>query len=262
MLASKVTPYITPDGAFVFTLTNNGYKYLTYNLYCHIRDLKLPWKLCIICADSESFYFFKMMGVSTVRLQKPQTSTGTEITLFGTKNFQNLNLLKLDLLHMFASDPAIRYGVYMDGDIVVYSDFLPDIVGRLSTPEAPKIYLQCDEQTRVDCSGKPGCENGCTGFIAWSHGVDTRIFKVNDDTKPIWRARPEDQMFVNRMMNDLGIPVMTLPRLLYPNGAFASMYGPGSLRKVGSHILHYNYLVGPAKVTKMKNNADWLVQQY
>jgi hypothetical protein len=259
MLASPITPYVSLDGVLVFTLTSNGYKYLTYNLSKHLTNIKAPWRLCIICADSESFLFFRSMGISCVRLQKPMASTGTEVSPFGTKHFQSLNLLKLELLHTFSSDPAIRQGVYMDGDIVVYSDFLPDIVSRLSSPSAPKIYLQCDEQTRVDCSGNPGCQNGCTGFIAWSHGIDTRIFKVNGETQSLWKARPEDQEFVNRMMRDLGIPVMTLPRNLYPNGAFASLYSDGSLRKFGTFLLHYNYLVGAAKQRKIKNNGDWVI---
>lgn len=259
MLAGNIHSFITPEGAFVFTLTNNGYKLLTYNLVCHIQNLKVPWKLCIICADYGSFYFFRNMGVPCIRLQKPLDNFGTDVSPFGTKHFQILNLKKLELLHLFSSDPVIRHGIYIDGDIAVYSDFLPDISTRLSAPTASKIYLQCDEQTRVDCSGNPGCINGCTGFIAWSHGVDSRIFKVNEDTRDLWKSRPEDQMFVNAMMQRLNIPVITLPRNLYPNGSFVGLYFNGSARKVGTHILHYNYLVGTSKQKKMKNNGDWII---
>jgi hypothetical protein len=60
-------------------------------------------------------------------------------------------------------------------------------------------------------------------------------------------------------MKTLGIPVATLPRDLYPNGAFASLFGEGSLRKRGTLLLHYNYIVGAAKQRKIKNNGDWLL---
>ena len=257
MLADPITPFLSPEGAFVFTLTNNGYKYLTYNLFTHLREIKVPWKLAVICADNGSFRFFRSMGVPCLRFQTPLPEFGPDVSPFGTKHFQTLNLKKLELLGNFSTNPAIRHGVYLDGDIAVYSDFLPDIVSRLSAPPAPNLYLQCDEQTRVDCTGTPGCPNGCTGFIAWSYGVDPRIFTVD---MAIWKEKPEDQVYVNTMMKKLGIPVTTLPRNLYPNGSFASLFNVGSLRKRDAHILHYNYLVGAAKRKKMMNNGDWLLQ--
>ena len=251
----SVDSFLTPDGAFVFTLTSNGYKFMTLNLLTHLRRIKVPWKLCIVCADSGSYSFFRKEGIPCIRCDTPLPDFGTEASPFGTKQFQTLNLKKLELLHSFSATPAIRYGVYMDGDIAVYSDFLPDIISRFQAPGS-SIYLQCDERTRVDCSGNPGCLNGCTGFLAWRHGVDTSIFKVD---RELWKSRPEDQMFVNTMMGRLGIPVVTLPRSLYPNGAFASLYGNGSARKSETHLLHYNYLVGASKQKKMKNNGDWLI---
>jgi hypothetical protein len=184
---------------------------------------------------------------------------GTEISPFGTKHFQILNLKKLELLAYLSSNSAVRFGIYMDGDIAVYSNFLPDILHRLSSPAAPKLYLPCDEQTRGDCAGTPSCPNACSGFLAWSHGLDTRVFTVNNDTNDLWKSRPEDQVFINAMLQRLSIPAMTLPRNLYPNGSFASLYNNGSLRKRDSFLLHYNYLVGGAKKTKMRNNGDWLI---
>jgi len=112
----------------------------------------------------------------------------------------------------------------------------------------------------VDCSGNPGCSNGCTGFIAWSHGVDPRIFTLKgEEALKVWKAKPEDQAFVNTMMHSIGMPVRTLPRNLYPNGSFASLFYDGSLRKRDAFLLHYNYMVGVAKQRKIKNNGDWIL---
>jgi len=250
MLTGSLSPFLTPEGAIVFTLTNNGYKYLTYNLVLHL--VGFPWKLCVICSDSGSFRFFQALQVPCIRLQTYLPEFGPEPSLFGTRTFQLLNLKKLELLKHFSSDPAIKYGVYMDGDIVVYSNFLPDILDRLSVTN---LYLQCDEQTRVDCSGNP-CHNACSGFIAWSHGVDTRIFTYDAAT---WKSHPEDQIFINKKIREHSVPFKTLPRNLYPNGSFASLFNNGSLRKRDAFLLHYNYLVGGAKKTKIRNNGDWLV---
>ena len=259
MLQDSITPFLTSEGALVFTLTSNGYKFLTYNLVKHLQDIKAPWKLCVICADIGSFHFFRGFGIPCIRMKNTLQDFGTEVSPFGTKHFQTLNLKKLELLSHFSSDPAVRFGIYMDGDIVVYSNFLPDILDRLSHPAAPKLYLQCDEQTRVDCVGNPSCPNACSGFLAWSHGVDSRIFTVNDETRDLWKSKPEDQVFINAMLQRLNIPAMTLPRNLYPNGSFVSLYNNGSLRKRDSFLLHYNYLVGAAKKTKIRNNGDWVI---
>jgi hypothetical protein len=259
MLNGSVGPYLT-DGTLVFTLSSNGYKFLTLNLVMHLRALKIPWKLCVVCADAPSFIFFRNQGVPCLRTSSALPDFGPDVSPIGTRNFQTLNLKKLELLTAFSSDPNIRHGIYMDGDIVPYSNFLPDILQRLQAPGAPPIYLQCDEQTRVDCTGNPGCPNGCTGFIAWSHGVDTRIFTVKgEEALKAWRTHPEDQAFVNTMMRSIGMPVMTLPRNLYPNGSFASLFGDGSLKKRDAFLLHYNYMVGAAKQRRIKNNGDWLL---
>ena len=262
MFLGNPASFVTPEGALVFTLTNNGYKRMTFNLATHLLNAKVPWKLCVICADNASFRYLRGMDVPCIRLREPLPDFGPDLSPFGSKHFQTLNLKKLELLSRFSSDPAILHGIYLDGDIAVYSDFLPDILHRLKSPGAPKLMLQCDEQTRVDCSGNiPGdnsCPNGCTGFIAWSHGLDTRIFSVNAE-KGVWKSHPEDQIFVNTMARHLNIPIATVPRHLYPNGAFASLYGKESPLKKVAFLLHYNYLVGSSKERKMMVNYDWII---
>lgn len=262
MFTGNIASFLTPEGALVFTLTNNGYKRMTYNLATHLLKIKVPWKLCIVCTDSQSFRYLRGMNIPCIRLREPLPDFGADPSPFGSKYFQTLNLKKLELLAKFSSDPSILHGVYLDGDIAVYSDFLPDTLYRLKAPGAPKLMLQCDEQTRVDCSGNLGgahsCINGCTGFVAWSHGVDTRVFSVNAE-KGVWKSHPEDQLFVNTMMQRLNIPVATVPRHLYPNGAFATLYGKESPLKKVAHLLHYNYLIGASKEKKMMLNGDWII---
>jgi len=257
MSLSSIQPYIK-DGTFVFTLTSNGYKYFTLNLLEHLKKVGVPWKLCIVCADKAAYQFFRGQTIPAIQAVTLLPDTGPNISLFGTTNFQRLNRLKLDLLATFTSYPEIQHGIYMDGDIAVYKDFVPDIIERLGA--GGSIYLQCDEGTREPCCGPP-CTNACTGFIAWSHGVSPSLFQVNTHLA-LWREKPEDQVFVNARMRDEGLAFQTLPRDLYPNGAFARLYSPDSPLKSVAKILHYNYIVGMDKQRRMKVNGDWLSQLF
>ena len=131
----------------------------------------------------------------------------------------------------------------MDGDIVVKSDFLPDIRERL---EGTPLLFQCDESEKGDC--KIPCKNCCTGLIAWKHGHDADVFTLND--KALWLSAPEDQRWVNTKLQ--GVSYGTLPRNLYPNGVFAD-------DKPEFLLLHYNHLVGAAKIIKMKRGGNWII---
>ena len=252
MSLSSIQPFLK-DGTFVFTLTNNGYKYFTLNLVEHLKKAKVPWKLCIVCADKASYQFFRNQTIPVIQAVTLLPDTGPNISPFGTTNFQRLNRLKLDLLAAFSSFPEICRGIYMDGDIAVYNDFVPDIIERLAEGS---IYLQCDEGSREPCSGS--CTNACTGFIAWSHGVPPSLFQVTPHMA-LWRTQPQDQVFVNARLRDEGVAFQTLPRDLYPNGQFVRLYLPGSPLKDVAKILHYNYIVGMDKQRRMKQNGDWLL---
>jgi len=253
MSLSAIKSYIK-DGVFVFTLTNNGYKSFTMNLVETMKRAKIPWKLCIVCADRESHRFFQIQGISAILSTSFVEGTGPNIALFGSRNFQRLNRLKLDLLASFSANPEIQRGVYMDGDIAVYNDFLPDILERLDA--GPALHIQCDQGNRDACSSEP-CGNACTGFLAWSHGLSPSLFRVSEHPD-LWKSHPEDQVFVNARLKAEGTVFKSLPRDLYPNGHFLRLYSPDSELKKLTKILHYNYAVGMDKQRRMKQNGDWL----
>jgi len=233
------------EGCLVWTLTTAGYKFLTLNLYRHLQAVKVPWKLAIICADHPSYRFFQMEGIPCILYSKAQRESLGKLLQFGSKPFQEINLVKLDILNTFASRSTIGTCVYIDGDIVVKGDFLPDIRARLDTTP---LLFQCDEQKTTCCTP---CRNCCTGFIAWRSGHDGGIFKVTD--KAVWVAAPEDQRWVNTTLQATSIPYNTLPRDLYPNGVFVDAQPANFL------VLHYNWMVGNAKILKMKKHGHWII---
>jgi hypothetical protein len=152
------------------------------------------------------------------------------------------------------SQPEIRMGIYLDGDIAVYRDFVPDISRQFAETKSHYLF-QCDEKGREACN-EP-CPNFCTGLIAWRHGAPVSPFQIQTEAdKAAWALKPEDQVYVNMKMKELQNPSFaTLSRLQYPNGMFASFSGI----KDTAFLLHYNWLVGDSKVGKMKANGDWVI---
>lgn len=258
VLQGSITPFIQPDGSFVFTLTSNGYKFYTLNLLKHLQRIGVPWKLCIVCADNPSYLYFYQEGIPCRKMKDLIPDVSPRISPFGTRNFQTLNRKKLDLLAEFTAKEEIRTGLYLDGDIAVYKDPMPPVQAAFATaPPTTNLLLQCDEKTRVDCSGSP-CPNGCTGVIAWRHGVPPALFQVAGKGE-VWRSQPEDQVFVNKMAANLGVPFQTLSRPLFPNGQFVSLFRAGAPSRAAAVLLHYNWMVGDSKKKAMRENEDWII---
>lgn len=278
---AAIAAHLTPAGTLVCTLTSNGYKFYTLNLVRQLQEVLgpgRPWRLAVFSVDAAAATFLQREGIPCIRLQGAPAgldAASVNPAAFGSRQFQLMNRRKLDMLAALAALEAVKQVIYMDGDIAVYRDFVPDMEARLAA--APDtVLMQCDEKHRVDCSGNP-CPWRCTGFIAWncggSSGAAMRdVLRLGGaEAEEVWRSCPEDQPFVNRRLAtamERGAPlsVMSLPRDLYPNGMFASVYGRKRLGDAAAGaavatpmLLHYNYIVGDAKKGKMRANGDWLL---
>ncbi len=253
------TSYIR-DGFLAWTLTSNGYKYLTWNFILHWRRAVPGHPILVVCADKPSYQFLHREGIQCVLIESVLQDFGATIVPFGSKQFSILNRLKLQLLSRFAQDEAVRQCLYIDGDIIVYKDIVQEIRQRL-TEKA--IWMQCDEQQPDACSGDGSsdiactCPNYCSGLIAWNHGADCGIFPITDET--VWSAKPEDQVWVNYQIAQKGVIVGSLPRTLYPNGARVRLTHQSVETKAEAICLHYNYRVGKVKQVDMKRFGDWLL---
>ena len=123
------------NGRLCWTLTSNGYKFLTWNFAIHWQEvMKVP--LLIICSDRDAHAFFQREGVRSVLAERvlqnySGTNFGPQIVPFGSRQFSQLNRLKLRLLAEFSQRPEIQECIYLDGDIIVYKNFLEDIQLRL-----------------------------------------------------------------------------------------------------------------------------------
>jgi len=210
-----------------------------------------------VCADKISYNFLTREGIGCVLLAESMTMDyGTQIVPFGSRQFSVLNRVKLRVLKLFAEDPAIQQCLYLDGDIIVYKNIVEDIKTQLL---GASLVMQCDEKQQ-DCTSRVNnvaCSNLCTGLIAWNHGVDTRIFLVDDEQE--WGKSPEDQVWVNKMLSKLRIPVTPLSRTLYPNGARLTLTKTSNELSEAAICLHYNYRVGDSKKADMRRFGDWVL---
>lgn len=246
----NLQPYVK-DGWLFWTLSSNGYKFLTLNLLTMWRQTGMP-PLLVVCADKPSLSFFRREGFNAVPAPKILPDFGPQVVPFGARHFMSLNRLKLDILAAIAADPAVQHSVYLDGDITVYQNFAADMAARLQ--EAP-LWFQCDEREK-ECLGS--CPNVCTGLIAFNHGVNPAIFTVDDAV--LWvNGSSQDQPYVNARLAALQIPYRTLPRELYPNGARAAYTHADPARRAAAFLLHYNYRVGASKRADMKRYGDWAI---
>lgn len=245
----KYSQYVK-QGLLAWTLTSNGYKYLTWNFYLHWKSSCPNQPICIICADKPSYSFFQREGVPCILWDQTLADYGPDICPFGSRTFSSLNRLKLTLLHMFSQDASIESCIYIDGDICVYKNMVADLVERL---ESVPFWMQCDEHS-ADCTGPP-CPMLCSGLIAWHHGSDGGCFKL--DNEPLWLEKPEDQVWINRKIRETGLQVAALPRDLYPNGARCQKTKTDPLLRDKAICLHYNYRVGASKKADMKRFGDW-----
>jgi len=243
-------PYLHKE-TLVWTMTTNGYKYLTLNLITSIEATRAPWKLLVVAADKESYTFFRNEGLPVVLYSGAGHTNENAISRWGSPTFQKYNFIKLDIANEFAQNPAVKRCVYMDGDIVVFKDFLPDLVARLDA-EPDTLFFQCDQKEVGECKPE-GCQNCCTGLIAWSHGHDQGIF--DNSNKKAWAEHPDDQVWVNKELRKGKIPYRTLPRPLYPNGAYISTIAAYP----DAFFLHFNHRVANMKLVEMKRLGKWLI---
>jgi hypothetical protein len=245
--------------SIVFTVTSDGYKYYTWNLWMMCARLKVPWKLCILCLDRESYEFFQRTAFVPARLflmDGPRLEHKTP-ALFSTPFFKRLNRMKLKALEALSQRTDIEYLIYLDSDIAIFRDFLPDLQQRLT--ESP-LWFQCDEKEvgRFDCSDMNHCANPCSGVIAMHLTEQTRstfqtIFAYDSAT---WSASVGDQDYIQSRMNKNNVSFRTLPRNEYPNGIFLA---EDRYKQGDPALIHFNYYVGSDKKRVMKSKDCWLL---
>lgn len=257
----KLDPFVY-EKTLVFTVTSDGYKYYTWNLYKMLQALKVPWKLCILCLDRESYDFMKRIAQIPSRLYLLPGNTVPHKTplMFGTLQFKRINRMKVKALEDLSQLPQIDTLIFIDSDIAVFRDFLPTIRGLLETHP---LVFQCDENLEGSllCSDKDHCANPCSGFIGMSLLGEHRqhlkqAFAFHKET---WDTIVGDQDYIQARLKQFQVPYVTLPREDFPNGVFLS---DNKFLKGNPFLLHFNYVVGNMKQRLMREKECWVLPEY
>lgn len=257
----KLGPFLH-EKTLVFTVTSDGYKFYTWNLYKMLQGLQLPWKLCILCLDKESFEFMNKIAMipSRLYLMPGQHIHHKDPVLFGSQQFKRMNRMKLKALEELSQRVELETLVYLDSDIAVFQDCLPAMRACLGT--AP-LWFQCDEKQEesLTCSSPLSCPNPCTGVIAMSLTPETRpllkdIYRIVDDT---WKESLTDQDYVLKRLQATQTPYQTLDRTLFPNGSFLK---DNKYKEGNPVLLHFNYILGKDKKRFMKQKECWVLPEY
>ena len=139
----------TNSKTVVFTVTTNGYKYLTWNLWLHFQRLGVPWKLMILCLDKESHIFFSQIAnipsmiLPDIKLQI--LGDATKVAAHGSGDFNRITKLKLAAFTYLLRNPTTERLFYLDSDIVPFKDPVPFVETTLNL-EQP-LWFQCDERS-------------------------------------------------------------------------------------------------------------------
>lgn len=254
----NVKPFLK-DKTLIFTVTSDGYKYLTWNLYKYLEQLKIP--LCILCLDRESLDFFNRIAMIPSRLyglEGPPVQHKAPAQ-FGSTAFKRMNRMKLKALQELSQHPDVDTLLYLDSDITVFRDPLPAVEVAL---QESYLWFQCDEKQEgiFTCSNENQCPNACSGVIAMRLTEETRpLFQKLYTVEEGWKEAVGDQDYINERTRRFQIPYKTFARETFPNGIFLS---DNRFRQGNPILLHFNYVIGMDKQRFMKKKDCWLLQDY
>jgi hypothetical protein len=243
------------NGSLVFTITSDGYKYLTWNLWLTLQRLSLPWHLCILCLDRESKRFFDTIAMIPCRLYEGPRINHKSPLPYGTDQFKRLVASKINALRDLSQVPTIKNLVYLDSDITVFSDPLPPLKDYLHDDP---LWFQCDETYSGGvCANHDHCPAPCTGIIAMrlegQRPNFDRLFTVAADE---WAKSETDQDYIQRRLISEGIEYKTLNRGQFPNGTFIT---GDAYKMTAPCLLHFNFIIGQGKQQTMRRLGYWYV---
>ena len=246
----NIQPFVH-EKRIVWTMTTSGYKMYTLNLRKWLQqEAKVPWTLCIICCDQDSYVFFRRENIPCIFYKETTVKNRGQVGLapFGSNEFKLWNRIKIDLLRQFCLQPELDWSLYLDGDIVVKRDPWPELLDL-----SGNLFFQCD---CGNGQNHTGCGNICSGVIATRH-VSPSQSTLYDFNQALWKASLEqDQPYIAARLEQTQTPFVTLSRPLFGNGHWQQK---GAWKEDDWVLLHYNYRMGDNKKAAMRASGHWLL---
>jgi len=230
------------------TLTNNGYRELTYNLLKSMENLGIEKQLKIYCVDEECYNFFKElypentiinMNITDTRLYNwipYRASQHPDVEgkkLWSTITFQKIIVMIKEL-------EENDHFLFVDGDVVFLKDPQEDINKYID--DETDLIIQNDECDDNDDT------KWCTGFF-WMNSTPKNIAILKSANPNNFR---NDQIFIRSNRNNLKFKVLKLYD--YPNGKYFRTKNP-----IEPFIIHFNHDVEHKKIVRMKKFCKWFL---
>ncbi len=235
----------------ILIITNKGFLNFTHNFIQNVKNLELKYNIIIACLDEECYENLISLKLdSNFELIKYFDETLKDFKSWGTLDYKKLVFKKLDIYYDILNIYPNKDIIYIDLDIYLFSDPIPQLINYIENKPNYDIYFQCDEENKqcVKCKA-------CSGFM---------YIKNNENTKKIfnWKSICSEeeaynftgnQQYLYKYMDKI-VNWTTLSRNLYPNGIFVEDIPKDAL------ILHYNFIEGEGeKMIKMFKNGHWLI---
>ena len=238
----------------VLIYCNDGYTLYTKNLLNSIiRTCPAILKnIHIICIDNKCFNTFNNFnkkragGKMRVILYKSGDSSDSKFHSFYKSGWDRITAIKMHLVSAYLDAKCTI--VYLDGDIVILKDILPDILNFTSQSN---IDLFIQDDNRYD---KQKDKTLCTGMF---------IVVSNNRTRPFFRrvaqipSGSDDQTHFNNLLPNSGLIYKILSRSEYPNGSF--WYANSTFIKDIAKLVHFNWIKGHEKLNKIKEYGMWSI---
>jgi hypothetical protein len=149
---------------------------------------------------------------------------------------------------------SIIYIIYIDGDIVVFRNFMPYIILLCERNDTPAYLFQVDEEDisiSSDLSRHP-----CSGFIIVDRTKNLAQISPFELDDKMWE-KTEDQLYLQYKLQKHNIPYFLLDRDLFQNGVYLKQ---DTWKNYTPFLIHYNWMLSDKKEFNMRMNKHWYLE--
>lgn len=277
----------TESGYIYFTITNAGYIQFVVNFCKRIKEIHTLNKLLIICTDKESYN--QLTHLTDCKCIYYPCLISKTLESWHTSNYKEIVFKKLDITRWvleWSQLNDVKRVVYLDTDIWVYRDFIPELEKFVNTTENIVDVIMQDGENyaeepfeavyTINEAAKTleitrYCTRFCTGvMILRPTSTVIDMFDYKSNRLVDWTKYVGNQPFLNDTIDAYQIKAITIPRHLAINGSIFNasdiIEGKDKLqvklnkvKKEDTWLLHYTYSIGVTKIELMAHLHHWIL---
>lgn len=250
---------IKPGSTIWITIINNGYIEFTKNFIKSMDIYNSHFTLIVYCLDLEALVQLK--GIPNIIAFDASVFTkeslNSSFSEWGNSEYKKICFSKLDAIkYTLQKCKNVTVG-YIDTDIIVLKNPTQTVETIMKENQDISIIAQCDEKHR--CSNIYKCHSICAGLIIFKNTIDVLLlfeYKMSEIEK-----YSSDQDYLQLQIAKSKLKYLTVSKDIFLNGAYPGINDDTKLIIPDSaELIHYNYIIGKAKIGCMKKNKMWFNQ--